>query len=75
MRRRIASASLAPMDLRPTLARLIPLRPWIALGMLLVGIALTIVAFRTHDFWLAVVGGAPLAGALGFLLIPLPHPR
>lgn len=70
-----AATSLLRMALKENLARLIPLRPWIALGLLLVGIALTVTAFRTHDFWLALLGGAPLAGALGFLLIPLPHPR
>lgn len=70
-----APASLAAMALKDTLARLIPLRPWIALALLLTGIAITVLAFWTHDLWLALIGAVPLAGALGFLLIPLPHPR
>jgi hypothetical protein len=61
--------------LKDSLARLIPLRPWIALALLLTGVAITITAFRQHNLWLALLGGAPLAGALGFLLIPLPHSR
>lgn len=63
------------MELRSTLARLIPLRPWIALALLLIGIAMTVPAFYLHDLWLALAGAVPLVGALLFLLIPLPHPR
>lgn len=57
------------------LARLIPLRPWIALGLLILGVAITIPAFYIHDLWLAIVGALPLGGALGILLIPLPYAR
>lgn len=68
-------ASLPAMALQDTLARVIPLRPWIALALLLTGVTITIAAFRLHDLWLALLGAVPLAGALGFLLIPLPHSR
>ncbi|HET6340666.1 MAG TPA: hypothetical protein VFG78_00625 [Gemmatimonadota bacterium] len=57
------------------LARLIPIRAKIALGSLALGILLTVVSFYLHDLWLALVGAVPLGGALGLLLIPLPHPR
>ena len=57
------------------LAPLIGIRPWIALGLLLTGIAITIPAFWIHNLWLALVGLAPLVGSLLFLLIPLPHSR
>ncbi len=57
------------------LARLIPLRPWIALTNFLLGAALTVSAFYLHDLLLAVVGLAILGGALFVLLIPLPYPR
>lgn len=57
------------------LARLIPLRPWLALGHLLVGVAITIPAFILHDLTLAVVGAVFLGGALGVLLVPLPYSR
>ncbi|MDX1660936.1 MAG: hypothetical protein R3326_04015 [Gemmatimonadota bacterium] len=61
--------------IRHTLASLIPLRPWIALGMLLVGIVISIFAFWYHDLWSALLGLVVMGGALGFLLIPLPYPR
>ena len=60
---------------RGILARLIPLRPWIALGSFLAGVVLTVPAFYYHEFWLAVVGLAPLAGGLVVLMIPLPFDR
>lgn len=60
---------------RAALARLIPARPWIALGLLVVGIAITIPSFWLHDLWLALAGLPFLAGALVFLLIPLPFGR
>lgn len=58
-----------------TLARLIPLRPWMALGSFLLGAALTVPAFYMHDLILAVIGLVVLGGALVVLLIPLPYPR
>lgn len=58
-----------------TLARLIPLRPWLALASFLLGAALTIPAFYLHDLTLAVVGLVVLGGALVVLLIPLPYTR
>jgi hypothetical protein len=58
-----------------TLARLIPLRPWMALGSFLLGAALTVPAFYLHDLTLAVIGLVVLGGALVVLLIPLPYPR
>lgn len=61
--------------IRNALAPLIPLRPWIALGSLLTGIAISIPAFWLHDLAAAVLGLALMGGALVFLLIPLPHPR
>ncbi|HUP00489.1 MAG TPA: hypothetical protein VM737_03085 [Gemmatimonadota bacterium] len=61
--------------IEPLLARLIPLRPWIALGSLIVGILLTVPAFYLHNLWLALIGAVPLGGALGILLIPLPYAR
>jgi hypothetical protein len=57
------------------LARLIPIRPWIALGNFLLGAAITVPAFIAHDLWLALAGAVFLGGALGALLIPLPYPR
>ncbi|CAN5878748.1 hypothetical protein BH20GEM1_BH20GEM1_05910 [soil metagenome] len=58
-----------------TLARLIPVRPWIALANFLLGSAITVPAFYLHDLLLAVIGLAILGGALIVLLIPLPYPR
>ena len=58
-----------------SLVRLIPVRAKLALGSLVLGILLTVVSFWLHDLWLALVGAVPLGGALGLLLIPLPHPR
>lgn len=57
------------------LARLIPLRPWIALASFLLGVAITVAAFYSHDLWAALVGLPLLAGGLVVLLIPLPYPR
>jgi hypothetical protein len=57
------------------LARLIPLRPWIALSNFLLGAALTVPGFYTHDLLLATIGLVILGGALFVLLIPLPYPR
>ena len=61
--------------IRPALARLIPMRAKLALASLVLGILLTVPAFYLHDLWLALIGALPLGGALGLLLIPLPHPR
>ena len=58
-----------------SLARLIPLRPWMALGSFLLGVALTVPAFYLHDLTLAVIGLVVLGGALVILLVPLPYPR
>lgn len=57
------------------LARLIPVRPWIALVSFLVGVLVTVPAFYYHEFWLAVAGLLPLGGALVVLLVPLPFER
>ncbi|MGH7566070.1 MAG: hypothetical protein ACREK2_04490 [Gemmatimonadota bacterium] len=57
------------------LARLIPVRPWIALTNFLLGAAITAPAFYLHDLLLAVIGLVILGGALLVLLIPLPYPR
>lgn len=57
------------------LARLIGVRPWLALGSLLLGVAITVPAFATHNLWLALAGAPFLGGALGVLLIPLPYSR
>ncbi|MEJ2151931.1 MAG: hypothetical protein P8Y29_03015 [Gemmatimonadota bacterium] len=57
------------------LTRFIPLRPWVALVLLLIGLAITIPAFKNHSLWLALAGAPFLGGALGILLIPLPYPR
>lgn len=57
------------------LARLIPIRPWIALSSFLLGAAITVPAFIGHDLYLALVGAVFLGGALGVLLLPLPYPR
>ena len=61
--------------IRPALARLIPMRAKLALASLVLGILLTVPAFYLHDLWLALIGALPLGGALGLLLIPLPHTR
>lgn len=72
-----AEVPFGPMTerIKTRLARLIPVRPWIALSMLLLGIAISIPSFYYHDLWTALVGLALMGGALGFLLIPLPYPR
>ncbi|HET6361383.1 MAG TPA: hypothetical protein VFH11_04940, partial [Gemmatimonadota bacterium] len=57
------------------LARLIPIRPWIALGNFLLGAAITVPAFIAHDLYLALLGAVFLGGALFTLLIPLPYSR
>lgn len=57
------------------LGRLIPLRPWIALALLLPGIAVSVAAFWLHHLWGALFGLALMGGALVFLLVPMPHPR
>ena len=57
------------------LARLIPIRPWIALSSFLLGAAITVPAFIGHDLYLALGGAVFLGGALGVLLLPLPYPR
>jgi hypothetical protein len=57
------------------LARLIPIRPWIALSSFLLGAAITVPSFYSHDLWGALIGLAFLGGALVVLLIPLPYPR
>lgn len=57
------------------LARLIPVRPWIALASFLLGVAITVPAFYGHNLWAALVGLPLLAGGLVVLLIPLPYPR
>ena len=61
--------------IRPALALLIPMRAKLALASLVLGILLTVPAFYLHDLWLALIGALPLGGALGLLLIPLPHTR
>ena len=61
--------------LHPHLARLIPIRPWIALGLFVTGVLITIYAFATHNLWIAIAGAPLLGGGLGFLIIPLPYPR
>jgi len=58
-----------------TLARLIPVRPWIALTNFLLGVAIAVPSFYGHDLLGAVIGLAFLGGALAVLLIPLPYPR
>ena len=57
------------------LARLIPVRPWIALSSFLLWAAITVPAFITHDLYLALVGAVFLGGALFALLLPLPYSR
>jgi hypothetical protein len=66
---------MIPETIRKLLTRFIPLRPWVALVLLLIGLAITIPAFKNHDFWLSLAGAPFLGGALGILLIPLPYPR
>ena len=58
-----------------TLARLIPVRPWIALTHFLLGAAITAPSFYLHNLWGAILGLVILGGALGVLLIPLPYSR
>jgi hypothetical protein len=58
---------MIPETIRKLLTRFIPLRPWVALVLLLIGLAITI--------WLSLAGAPFLGGALGILLIPLPYPR
>lgn len=57
------------------LARLIPIRPWIALGHFLLGAAITVPSFYLHNLWGAILGLLILGGAIGFLLVPLPYNR
>jgi phosphotransferase system glucose/maltose/N-acetylglucosamine-specific IIC component len=64
---------MARMD--PLLARMIPVRPWIALALFLIGVLITVAAFWLHNLWLALAGAPFLGGAIGFLLLPLPYPR
>jgi hypothetical protein len=61
--------------LEARLQRLIPLRPWLALGSFVLGVLITIPAFWLHDLWLALAGAPFLAGGLLILLIPLPYCR
>lgn len=61
--------------IRHSLTRLIPVRPWIALALLLTGIAISVSAFWLHHLWGALLGLALMGGALVFLLVPMPHPR
>lgn len=58
-----------------TLARLIPVRPWLALTHFLLGATITAASFYLHNLWGAILGLALLGGALGVLLIPLPYSR
>ena len=58
-----------------TLARLIPLRPWIALGHFLLGGTIAALSFYFHDLLWAAIGLVIVGGALGSLLVPLPYPR
>lgn len=62
-------------NVRSQLARFIPIRPWVALINLVIGIAITVPAFYLHDLNLALLGAVFLGGALGVLILPLPHPR
>ena len=73
--RRHYRSAMAGEALQRMLARLIPIRPYIALGHFLVGAPITVVAFYGHSFVLAVIGLLILGGALGVLLIPLPYDR
>jgi hypothetical protein len=57
------------------LARLIPVRPWIALSNFLLGAAITVPSFYFHDLLWATIGLIILGGTLVVLLIPLPYPR
>ena len=58
-----------------TLARLIPVRPWIALTHFLLGAAITVPSFYLHNLWGAILGLLILGGAPGSLLLPLPYSR
>lgn len=58
-----------------TLARLIPVRPWIALGHFLLGGTIAALSFYFHDLLWGAIGLLILGGALGSLLIPLPYSR
>ena len=57
------------------LTRLIPVRPWIALGHFLLGGMIAALSFYFHDLLWATIGLVIVGGALGSLLIPLPYPR
>lgn len=57
------------------LARLIPVRPFLALVSFLVGVAITVPAFYLHHLEAAILGLVFLGGALVVLLIPLPYRR
>lgn len=72
--RGVSVASMVRATIERHLARLIPLRPWIALALFIIGVAITVPAFYLHDLGLALAGALPLGGALGVLLIPLPYP-
>lgn len=61
--------------LHTSLARLIPIRPWLALASFVTGVLITVPAFYLHNLWLALLGAPFLGGALGVLLIPLPYRR
>lgn len=66
---------MAREAMQKLLTRFIRVRPWAALLFLLIGVAITIPAFKNHNLWLAIAGAPFLGGALGILLIPLPYPR
>lgn len=61
--------------IRQSLAPLIPVRPWIALALLLAGIAISVPSFWLHNLWTAILGLLLMGGALVFLLVPLPYSR
>ncbi|MFN2383786.1 MAG: hypothetical protein ABR559_05920 [Gemmatimonadota bacterium] len=61
--------------LHAALARLIPVRHWLALASFVTGVLITVCAFHNHNLWLALAGAPFLGGALGVLLIPLPYSR
>lgn len=71
----VTVATMNRASIERLLGRLIPIRPWLSLALLLIGIAITVPAFYLHNLALAIVGALPLGGALGVLLIPLPYPR